>query len=299
VAVFLGNGNDSFGREVDTLFGSTAGAMVVGDFNNDKELDVVAGGVVTEDRQSNPAAGAVFFLAGKDDGSFDAPVQIAAPRNPVAFAAADLNGDKRLDLVIADEGTPDSASPGSVQIHFGNGNGTFQSATTLHAPMFPEAVAIADVNNDGHQDIVVLSAPNYNADRFVSTVYVFPGDGRGNFGAAIPTTLDQYADGLQVADFNGDGFVDLATASCCGFANSEVRAGKGDGTFAAPAELPIGISSSNPVVADLNGDKKPDLLVSTGGAVQSLVNISGESAAAASGGQTVRTNAAGENDAAY
>ena len=276
VAVFPGNGNGTFSSEVDTLFGSTAGAIVTGDFNGDKVLDIVAGGVVTTDELSNPASGAVFFLAGKDNGSFDAPVQIGAPLNPVSFAVADLNGDKSLDLVIADQGTPDSTSPGSVQIQFGNGNGSFHSPRTLRAPVFPEAVAIADVNNDGHQDIVVLSAPNYSADRFVSTVYVFPGDGKGNFGAAIPTTLDEYADGLQVADLNGDGFVDLAIASCCGFANSEVRAGKGDGTFAAPTELPIGISSSNPVVADLNGDQKPDLIVSTGSAVQSLVNTSGE-----------------------
>src|SRR5271170_1487836 len=276
VAVFLGNGNDTFGSEMDTPFNSEAAAMVTGDFNNDNALDVVVGGPVTTDSGGNPASGAVFYLEGKNNGSFDAPVPIATPLNPVSFAAGELTSAKNLDLVVANGGTPFAASPvdGSVLVYLGNGNGTFQSPKTLSAPAFPQAVAIADVNDDGHPDIVVLS--EYSGESFQSRVWVFLGDGAGNFGTGIETSLDEYADGLAVGNLNGDSFPDLALASCCGFANTEVWAGNGNGTFSGPTELPVGISSSFPILADINGDNKLDLLVATGDAIETLLNVSDE-----------------------
>lgn len=39
---------------------------------------------------------------------------------------------------------------------------------------------------------------------------MFLGDGKGNFGTGIKTPLDEYLNGLQVADLNGDGLPDLA-----------------------------------------------------------------------------------------
>jgi hypothetical protein len=280
LAVFLGDGNDTFGGEKNTSLASTIGAMVLGDFNDDKKLDVIAGGVVGTDGEGDPTSGAVFFLAGQGNGSFATPVSIASPLNPVALAAMDLNGDKNLDLVIGDGGSPDVTPTiaGSVEVYLGNGNGSFQTPKALAAPVFPQAVAIADVNHDGNQDVVVLSAPNFPTSNqpYVSTVYVFLGDGHGNFGSAIVTTLDEYGTGLQVGDLNGDGFPDLAITSCCGFSNSEVWAGNGDGTFTGPIELPIGLSSSVPLLADLTGDGKFDLLVGTGTSMVSMVNISGE-----------------------
>ena len=103
-----------------------------------------------------------------------------------------------------------------------------------------------------------------------------PGRWRGNFGTGIETSLDEYADGLAVGNLNGDSFPDLALASCCGFANTEVWAGTGTGTFSGPTELPVGISSSFPILADINGDNKLDLLVATGDAIETLLNVSGE-----------------------
>ena len=196
---------------------------------------------------------------------------IDTPLNPVSFAAGELTSAKNLDLVVANGGTPFATTPvdGSVLVFIlGNGNGTFQSPKTLMAPAFPQAVAIADVNNDGHPDIVVLS--EFSGQNFQSRVWVFLGDGAGNFGSGIETSLDEYADGMQVGNLNGDSFPDLALASCCGFANTEVWAGNGNGTFTGPTELPIGISSSFPILADINGDNKLDLLVATGDAIEML-----------------------------
>ncbi len=277
LVVFLGNGNDTFGTEKDTSLSSGIGAMILGDFNNDKKPDLIAGGVVSIDQQNSPTAGNLFFLAGAGTGSFAAPTSIANPLNAAALASFDFDGDQNLDLVVGDGGSTNSNAPvaGSVKVYLGNGNGSFQAPKTLNAPVFAQAIATADVNNDSNEDIVVLSAPNFSGNQpFVSTVYVFMGDGHGSFGSAITTTLDEFATGLQVGDLNADGFPDLAVTSCCGFANSEVWSGNGDGTFNGPNELPIGLSSSFPVLANLNGDSKPDLLVGLGKGIMSMVNIS-------------------------
>ena len=66
LAVFLGNGNDTFGSEMDTAFDTTAGAIVAGDFNNDKALDLVAGGVVTVDSDRQPGVGRSLLSRGQE-----------------------------------------------------------------------------------------------------------------------------------------------------------------------------------------------------------------------------------------
>ncbi|MGC1343614.1 MAG: FG-GAP-like repeat-containing protein [Candidatus Binataceae bacterium] len=281
LAVFLGSGSDSFGTEMDTPIASTAAAAVTGDFNNDTNLDVIVGGLVTTDVDGNPTAGAIYFLAGQKNGLFAAPARIGTAENtlnPVSFAVDDLNGDKNLDLVVADAGAEGATSPvnGSVLVYLGNGNGTFQAPKVLDAPAFPQSVAIADVNHDGNLDIIVSSVPPPNLQIFASRIYVFLGDGKGGFGNAIVTTLDEFTSGMQVADLNGDGFPDLAIASCCGFANSEVWAGKGDGTFNTPNELPVAISSSFPVIGNVSGGANPDVLFAVGTGITALNNISGE-----------------------
>ncbi len=161
VAVFLGNNNDTFGAEIDNPFDATAGAMVAGDFNNDKTTDIIAGGVVSEDSFGNPSAGDIFFLAGEKNGHFMTPHSIGGSRSIRSPSADVLTDSGNLDLVVANTGAP-SAMPavnGSVLVYLGKGDGTFQALATLDAPNFPQAVAIADVNHDGHLDVVALSSP--------------------------------------------------------------------------------------------------------------------------------------------
>lgn len=279
LAIFLGKGNDSFDSELDTPVASSIGAMIAGVFkHSDPGMDLIAGGATTTDSQSNPTSGAVFFLPGQGNGRFGTPSRIASPVNPVSFAAADLNKDTDLDLVVADGGSPNATFPiaGSVEVYLGNGDGTFQTPKSLTAPIYPAAVAIADVNHDGNQDVVVLTGPNNNQANAVSTVYVFFGDGHGNFESGIATTLDQYDNGLQVADLDGDNLPDLMLTSCCGIAYTEVLKGNGDGTFGQPGPLLVGMSSSYPIIASVSGHPNPDLLVSNGNFINVLVNLFAE-----------------------
>ena len=116
------------------------------------------------------------------------------------------------------------------------------------------AVAVADLNGDGHLDMVVANA---------SGVGVRLGNGDGTFQAAVSYSLpaENTANAVAIADLNGDGYPDLAIASRYS-ASVFVLLGNGDGTFKAPVEYNSGgIFGTSVAIADLNGDGHPDLVV--------------------------------------
>jgi VCBS repeat protein len=131
-----------------------------------------------------------------------------------------------------------------------------------------ESVVVADVNGDGRADLLVSN----NAS---SNIGVLLGSGDGTFQAVTTYCSGGYfaaagtGGGLAVADVNGDGKPDLLMASCA--ANGidgvvGVLLGNGDGTF--QSAVTYGSGGSYPVsiaVADVNGDGKPDLAVTSPG----------------------------------
>src|SRR6266700_8419599 len=171
-------------------------------------------------------------------------------------AAADLNGDGKVDLAVA------NTDSNTVGVLLGSGDGTFKPAVTYDSGGDPTSVEEADVNGDGRPDLVVA---NYNS----ATVGVLLGNGDGTFQTAV--TYDsggKFAWSVAVADVNGDGKPDLLVTNQCvnisDCANSSVGVllGNGDGTF----QLAISYSSGGDgaysvAVADVNNDGKPDLVV--------------------------------------
>jgi len=130
---------------------------------------------------------------------------------------------------------------------------TFSPQTTYATGADPVSVTTADVNGDGHADLVVANANS-------NTVSVLLGTGTGTF--AAQTTYATGPDPISVttADVNGDGHADLMVAN----ANSNtvsVLLGTGTGTFAAQTTTAIGPNPSSVTTADVNGDGHPDLVV--------------------------------------
>lgn len=171
-------------------------------------------------------------------------------------ATADLNDDGKVDLAVG--------ITGAVLVFLGNGNGTFAAATTFPIPKVgvsasqtdPAAIVIADLNGDSKVD---LATANSNT----GTVSVLLGNGDGSFttGTHFTTsgTFTSSPRTLAIADVNGDGTLDLATANYASN-NLSVLLGNGDGTFAAPKLLPVGTNPRLVAVVDLNGDGKLDLV---------------------------------------
>jgi hypothetical protein len=181
----------------------------------------------------------------------------------ISGAVADVNGDGKLDFVVANAG-------GSVSILLGNGDGTFRTpATYSTGGNLPDYLVIADVNGDGRLDLVVANECGSSALCTSGTVGVLLGNGDGTFQAAVTYDSGGYAaQFVAVADVNGDGKPDVLVANGC-FSSSDctygtvgVLLGSGDGTFQTAVTYNSGgIGIRSVAVGDVNGDDKPDLVV--------------------------------------
>jgi hypothetical protein len=174
-----------------------------------------------------------------------------------SVAVADVNGDGKPDLAVASN---NSNPPGSVAILLGNGDGTFQPAVTYNSGG-PHAgsIVIADLNGDAKFDLVVLNGSG--------TLGVLRGNGDGTFQPAVTYgSGGSSADSVAVADLNGDGKLDLVVTNQTGGNDDVVGVliGNGDGTFKpVVAYSSGGFLPSSVAVSDVNGDGKPDLIVTS------------------------------------
>jgi hypothetical protein len=134
------------------------------------------------------------------------------------------------------------------------------------------SVAIGDVNGDGHPDVVVANICQSSTDCDTGGVSVLLGNGDGTFQAPVSYGSGGFfGSSVAIADLNGDVRPDLVVASACpigacsagGTGVVSVLLGNGDGTFQAAVPYSTGgFDTVSAVVADVNGDGKPDLVVS-------------------------------------
>ncbi len=190
---------------------------------------------------------------------------------------ADVNRDGFPDLLVAN--TYYSDTVGVLQ---GKGDGTFWGAVKYASGGgYPSSIVAIDLNNDGKLDLVVLNQGRCYACAGDGLVAVLLGKGKGKFLPAV--TYDSGGQGgigpapggLAVADVNGDGKLDVVVMNCasrnstgCGDGNGVVGVllGNGDGTLKPVVTYDSGSApgGGSLAVADVNGDKKPDILVTSG-----------------------------------
>ena len=247
VAIMLGNGDGTFQAAQFISLGNAYGiaGMVAADFNGDGKVDLAA--VAYE-------SGLLVVVLGNGDGSFQPPVSYGVGNGPISLAVADFNGDGKPDLVVA------SPVEAGVLVFLGNGDGTFAPSVTYAAggsAQYVASVTTGDFNGDGKQDIATASA---------GVVAMLLGNGDGTFQPAVTYQGSQIPLAAIAADFNGDGFLDLAvTDGTSGTVN--VLAGRGDGSFTEPYAA-YNSGGSNPsflAVGDFNGDGRTDLAVANSG----------------------------------
>jgi hypothetical protein len=257
VEVLLGLGDGTF-RGVGTYGTQGEGAKVaVGDVNGDGKLDMLAADICN---LNDCSTGVITVRTGNGDGTFAGGTNVfgSGGTQPVSIAVADVNGDGKLDLIVANCSNGCTTSMGLVGVLLGNGDATFQTAVTYSSGAVGAAsVVVADVNGDGKPDLVVANR--------AGSVGVLLGKGDGTFQPVVTYNSGGSApEFVAVADVNGDGKLDLlvsnSTSNTVG-----VLLGKGDGTFQPAVTYNSGgLETASVAVADVNGDGRPDVLVVSG-----------------------------------
>jgi hypothetical protein len=237
----------SFSSAVYFVAGRGPRAVALVDLNNDHKPDMVV---------ANSYDGSVTVRLGDGSGGFGSVTAygLLGAEFPMTVVSADLNGDGKADIVTA------NYISGDVSVLLGNGDGTLQDAVNISTTTFPAetsgpmSVAIDDVNNDGHKDLVVANYEGF-------TISVLLGGGSGGFGPPINYPIVGPND-VAIADFNKDGKKDLVVLDG---SNSAVYVllGDGSGGFGTPASITVGSHPKSLVVADLNSDSNPDIAVAS------------------------------------
>lgn len=162
--------------------------------------------------------------------------------------AADLNGDGRTDLSVANYTL--------VRTYLSSGDGvTFKAPFDLSPGGQLQSLAAGDTNRDGRMDLVV---PTVSATSSVRTAL---GNGDGTFQTPLSTPATSPPYGLILADVNGDRIPDILSQQQ---KNLVVQLGQGDGTFLAEQKTPALIQSASSgaalTAADLDGDGVLDVV---------------------------------------
>ena len=202
LAVMLGDGNGAFHAGPTLALGEAPSAIALADLDGDGKLDLVV-----EDQDHNSLS--VFMGVG--DGSFTPgpTAALAAGDYPLSLAVGDVNGDGIPDIVA---GVANGPTASNVDVLLGEGGGAFAAPQVIPLPPLtyndtptPYGIALGDINNDGHEDIVVTGSGGEQ---------ILTGDGKGDFtlGYSGNQGLVAVASGSSVlADFNGDGREDIVS----------------------------------------------------------------------------------------
>jgi FG-GAP-like repeat len=220
--------------------------LVSADFNQDGNLDLAAN-VTGFDNV------AIFF--GDGQGGLTLNGHIASDTLTKGLDVADIDGDRHLDLVGA------TAWGYDVLVHLGDGLGGFGHRDQIYnGDGEPTRLILRDFNNDEKPDLAV-NAP----DEGIILIYLNNGQGGFIVPAEELTGLPRCF-GLDSGDFNGDGNLDLVTATIPsghipGDGVTFVLLGNGLGGFSESSEMNVDPLPTSVKVADLNNDGKPDFIV--------------------------------------
>jgi uncharacterized protein (TIGR03437 family) len=297
IDILLGKGNGTFDGAASISFPNVNNvtSMAVGDFNGDGRPDIALqsfpqinyalgnslGGFQNPTKLDTNSLTPNFVAAGdfNGDGRADLAVTLGSSAGNLGIALSNGNGFSPMTTQTTDGGTPSGIVPadfdgdgkldlavtnrtGTLVIFKGAGNGTFAHTNTYPTGGKPTRLTAGDLNGDGKLDLVIADNGDFGSSS-AGGVVIFLGDGTGKFQGTASLAAGKYPIASAIVDVNRDGKVDLvvSTRSDTSGWKIAVLLGNGSGGFGAATLYNTDFGSGPIAVADFDGDKFADIVV--------------------------------------
>lgn len=243
ITVYLGNNNGTFAAPVAILSDYTFSTVAVEDFNEDGINDVLAVNWISNE---------VLLFSGFGKMKFSNPSVLSFEDEPTQLATAFLDSGYTKDLVVG------FSERKEIQTFAGDGFGGFTHMQTISLESAPSQIGVADFNADGKQDIVLFSQER-------KCIELLLNNGKGEFGerslfAAGKSPLEFAIFSDEYKSYPDIAVVDNDRSHLRLLQNSAVRVVRAKQMAYGMGLLPTGI-----LVADVNADGWPDILVANSG----------------------------------
>jgi len=244
VSLLLGAAGRTFSAGPNVASGRNPSDIVVGDWNEDGNLDFAT------PRSFQQLA--VSLRLGDGTGNFTTVPDLPGALPAGDIGSGDFNRDGHADLVV-DQNF-------AVRFYYGNGQGAFSLGPLVSVQSQVDDIEIGDLNSDGHPDVVTSTGAVIN-------------DGQGGF-IFRPAA---FGPRIALSDQNKDGILDVATTLTSPSPRRlGIFTGDGTGGFRSVTEAEVGSFPLDVVTADFDKDTVPDFLLPT---ADSVALASGTSAA--------------------
>jgi hypothetical protein len=250
-------GNGAGGFTAGPTYSQTLGGQVeprLADLDGDGDLDIAA-----------PTFTAIQTLINNGNGTFTVGPTTQVPGTGAisTISPARLNADSKADLFAVD------GFSGTAFALKSTGGGNFSVSTGLYlSGLVPEDAAAIDLNGDGYDDLATIGSFSFSLTTALT-------NGQGAFTNVVGTTTfaGPGPTSMTAADFNHDGKKDLAISWLLSPSGGvKILAGNGTVSPTLIGDFTVGSFPQNPMVADYDGDGKPDIVTAGPGALSFLKN---------------------------